>query len=96
MARQRLVTLLTDFGLQDPYVAAMKGVLLSRCDDVAIVDISHDIEPQNVLAASLNAMTYFKDFSRGMFDTRGFVYFLSAAALFLFLSVKSLESRRWR
>ena len=53
-------------------------------------------EPVNLMAAKLNAMTYFKDFSRGMFDSRGLVYFLSAAALFLFLSVKSLESRRWR
>jgi ABC-2 type transport system permease protein len=53
-------------------------------------------EPWNYLAAKLNAMTYFKDFSRGMFDTRGVVFFLSAMALFLFLSVKTLESRRWR
>jgi ABC-2 type transport system permease protein len=48
------------------------------------------------LAANLNAMTRFSDFARGMFDTRGLVYFLSATAIFLFLSVKALESRRWR
>ena len=53
-------------------------------------------EPWNYLAVRLNAMTYFRDFSCGIFDTRGAVYFLSAAALFLFLSVKTLESRRWR
>jgi ABC-2 type transport system permease protein len=41
-------------------------------------------------------MTYFRDFSRGVLDTRGVVFFLSATALFLFLSVKALESRRWR
>lgn len=52
--------------------------------------------PFNQMAARLNAMTYFKDFSRGVFDSRGLVFFLSAAALFLFLSVKTLESRRWR
>jgi ABC-2 type transport system permease protein len=54
------------------------------------------VPPWAELAAHLNAMTYFKDFSRGVFDSRGLVYFLSAAALFLFLSVKTLESRRWR
>ena len=54
------------------------------------------IRPWADLAARLNAMTYFKDFSRGVFDSRGLVYFLSATALFLFLSVKTLESRRWR
>ena len=48
------------------------------------------------VAGRLNAMTYFKEFARGVFDTRGTVFFLSIAALFLFLSVKALESRRWR
>ena len=41
-------------------------------------------------------MTYFRDFAKGMLDTRGLVYFISGTVLFLFLSVKSLESRRWR
>lgn len=54
------------------------------------------VRPWADLAAHLNAMTYFKDFSRGVLDSRGLVYFLSATALFLFLSVKTLESRRWR
>ena len=54
------------------------------------------IRPLADIAAKLNAMAYFKDFSRGVFDSRGLVYFLSATALFLFLSVKVLESRRWR
>jgi len=53
-------------------------------------------EPWNYLAAKLNAMTYFYDFSRGMFDTRGLVFFLSMTVLFLFFTVKTLESRRWR
>jgi ABC-2 type transport system permease protein len=47
-------------------------------------------------AAKVNAMSHFRDFAQGMFDTRGLVYFLSATAIFLFLSVKALESRRWR
>jgi len=52
--------------------------------------------PMNHLAARLNVMAYFQDFSRGMFDSRGLVFFLGSAVLFLFLSVKTLESRRWR
>ena len=51
---------------------------------------------ERLVAAKLNTMTYFRDFSRGVLDTRGVVFFLSATALFLFLSVKALESRRWR
>ncbi len=54
------------------------------------------LRPWADLAARLNAMTYFRDFSRGVLDSRGLVYFLSGTALFLFLSVKTLESRRWR
>ncbi|MCP4379231.1 MAG: ABC transporter permease subunit [bacterium] len=56
----------------------------------------HAPAPWGHMAARLNAMTYFKDFARGMFDTRGVVFFVSSTALFLFLSVKMLESRRWK
>lgn len=52
--------------------------------------------PWNYMAARLNAMTYFRDFARGVFDSRGLVFYASATALFLFLSIKVLESRRWR
>src|SRR5438270_1317790 len=45
------ITLTTDFGLADAYVAAMKGVILSICHDVQIVDISHEVAPQNVFEA---------------------------------------------
>jgi S-adenosylmethionine hydrolase len=47
-----LVTLTTDFGLSDSYVGAMKGVILSIDPTVTIVDISHDIAPQNVQEAA--------------------------------------------
>jgi S-adenosyl-L-methionine hydrolase (adenosine-forming) len=43
-----IITLLTDFGLRDPYVAEMKGVILGICSTVNIVDVSHDIEKFNV------------------------------------------------
>ncbi|MFA6135091.1 MAG: ABC transporter permease [Phycisphaerae bacterium] len=53
-------------------------------------------EPWNYLAARMDVMSYFKDFSRGVLDTRAVIFFLSFTGLFLFLSVKTLESRRWR
>jgi len=43
-----LITLLTDFGLSGPYIGAVKGVILGINPDVRIVDISHEIGPQNV------------------------------------------------
>jgi S-adenosyl-L-methionine hydrolase (adenosine-forming) len=47
------VTLTTDFGTRDPFAGAMKGVVLSRCPDAAIVDLSHDVSPHDVLEVAL-------------------------------------------
>jgi S-adenosylmethionine hydrolase len=44
----RIITLTTDFGLSDGFVGAMKGVILSINPDATIVDITHDIVPQNI------------------------------------------------
>jgi len=46
-----IVTLLTDFGTADSYVAEMKAVLLSRVPAATIVDISHDVPPGDVRSA---------------------------------------------
>jgi hypothetical protein len=43
-----IITLLSDFGLKDPYVAEMKAVILSICPEARIVDISHEIEKFNM------------------------------------------------
>lgn len=47
-----VITLLTDFGLRDGYVAAMKGVMLQRCPTVHFVDISHNVAPQAIAEAA--------------------------------------------
>lgn len=47
-----LITLTTDFGTGDAYVASMKGVILSLNPQATIIDISHAIEPQNILQAA--------------------------------------------
>ena len=46
--------------------------------------------------ARANMITYLSDFSKGFFDTRSVIYFVTVTAFFLFLSIKVLESRRWR
>lgn len=43
-----IVTLTTDFGLRDPYVGIMKGALWSASDKPRLVDLSHDVAPQDV------------------------------------------------
>jgi hypothetical protein len=49
----KLITLLTDFGLQDSFVGVMKGVIYGICPEARIVDITHAIEPQDILAGAL-------------------------------------------
>ena len=48
-----IVTLTTDFGTRDPYVAQLKGVLLAGCEGVRIHDLTHEIAPQDVLEGAL-------------------------------------------
>jgi S-adenosyl-L-methionine hydrolase (adenosine-forming) len=57
-----IITLTTDFGLIDPYVAAMKGVILGINPRANVIDVSHDIRPQRVLQAAFitqSAWQYF-------------------------------------
>jgi S-adenosyl-L-methionine hydrolase (adenosine-forming) len=49
-----LVTLTTDFGVADPYVAEMKGVLLREGPpDLRLIDLSHELAPFDIAAAAL-------------------------------------------
>lgn len=45
----KIITLTTDFGYRDPYVGVMKGVILDRCPDCRLVDLTHGITPHSVL-----------------------------------------------
>jgi S-adenosyl-L-methionine hydrolase (adenosine-forming) len=47
-----LITLLTDFGAGDGYVGVMKGVILRIAPDARIVDISHEVGPQDIAAGA--------------------------------------------
>ena len=53
LAPRPVIALLTDFGLRDHYVAAMKGVMLGICPDATFLDITHEIAPQDVLDGAL-------------------------------------------
>ena len=58
----RIITLTTDFGLNDGFVGTMKGVILGINPEATIVDITHDIAPQNIEQGAFlfaNAVKYF-------------------------------------
>ena len=48
-----IITITTDFGTRDPWVGIMKGVMLGICPGAHLVDLSHDIAPQDVLEGAL-------------------------------------------
>ena len=50
--KQKIIALLTDFGLSDHFVGTMKGVILNVDPKIRIYDISHHIQPQNILEAA--------------------------------------------
>ena len=57
-----MITLTTDFGLSDPYVAEMKGVILTINPKATIIDITHGIEKFNIRMAAFvlaSAAPYF-------------------------------------
>jgi hypothetical protein len=48
-----VVTLTTDFGVRDPWVGIMKGIILGVTRDVHLVDLTHDVAPHDVLEGAL-------------------------------------------
>jgi len=60
-----LITLTTDFGTRDPYVASMKGVIYTRCPEVQVVDLTHEIIPQSVVEGAMFLETAAPYFDRG-------------------------------
>ncbi|MFX0068681.1 MAG: S-adenosyl-l-methionine hydroxide adenosyltransferase family protein [Promethearchaeota archaeon] len=66
MKASPIITLLTDFGTRDPYVAAMKGTILKICAEAKIVDISHEVPRFNIRHAAfllLQTTQYFPEWT---------------------------------
>jgi hypothetical protein len=60
-----IITLLTDFGLKDSYVGVMKGVIASINEEAKVIDISHQVEPQNILEAAFLLRSAYRYFPKG-------------------------------
>lgn len=57
-----MIVLLTDFGTQDYFIGAMKGAILSISKGANIVDITHDIPPQDIRSGSFTLRACYRDF----------------------------------
>lgn len=60
-----IITLTTDWGCRDHYLASVKGCLLSLIPDITIVDISHEIPIFDIYQTSFILKSSFKDFPKG-------------------------------
>lgn len=65
MTSTRVITLLTDFGTADYFVAAMKGVILTINPSVSLVDVTHEIPPQDIESGAFTLLTCYRDFPEG-------------------------------
>lgn len=65
MTSARVITLLTDFGTTDYFVAAVKGVILTINPQVSLVDITHEISPQDIESGAFTLLTCYRDFPEG-------------------------------
>lgn len=77
-------------------VAAVVGmaILLTMAFTDRVAALVSGVTQDVLNGISMNA--HFGDFTRGVIDTSHVVYYISLAAVFLFLTVRSLETRRWR
>lgn len=60
-----IVTLLTDFGAADYFVAAMKAAVLARAPAATLVDVTHEVPPGDVAAAAFTLLALYRDFPPG-------------------------------
>lgn len=61
----KVIAFLTDFGYEDPYVAAMKGVAIDVCPDVRAIDITHSVQSFDIDIAAFILLTTYKYFPKG-------------------------------
>lgn len=59
------ITLITDFGSADHYVACMKGVILQRSPQAALIDVTHSIQPHDIVHAAFVLRQVFEHFPIG-------------------------------
>lgn len=65
MKQKPIITFLSDFGTQDGYVGAVKGVIKSFDNKIEIIDITHDIESFNIKQAAYTLLNYYNQYPKG-------------------------------
>lgn len=66
-----IITLISDWGLQDHYIAAVKGAILSRDPSIHIIDITHQIEPFSLMQPAFVLRNAYPEFPEGTIHIMG-------------------------
>ena len=66
-----IITLTTDMGLNDHYVASLKGTLLSAVENVNVIDITHAVRPFDISEAAFHVKCCYQDFPKGTIHVIG-------------------------
>ena len=78
------ITLLTDFGTADYFVGAVKGAIVSVNPQAVIVDITHEIPPQDIAAGAFTLLAAYKPFQQEQFMWRSSIRESDRRAALLF------------
>jgi len=78
-----IITLTTDLGIKDHYVGVLKGTILKSCEDVTIVDITHQIPTYDILKAAFTIKNCFSEFPKGTIHIIGVNPEINSTTLFL-------------
>lgn len=65
MGKKRVIALLTDFGVEDPYVGEMKAVIAGINPEARVIDISHHVPPQDIQEGAFILYSSYKYFPEG-------------------------------
>ncbi len=63
--KSRIIALVTDFGIEDPYVGIMKGIISDITPEVLLIDITHQIPPGDIQRAAFVLWQSSRDFPKG-------------------------------
>ena len=64
-AKNGIITLTTDFGIKDHYVASMKGVILTINPKARIIDVTHDIDSYDIMSCAFIVSNFYKYYPEG-------------------------------
>ena len=81
----QIITLTTDFGIQDSYVAMLKGAILCECADLHFIDITHNVKNYNIVQAAYSIKHTYPNFPKGTIHIVSVNNFYSSSPVYMIM-----------